>query len=126
MVSSPLLVLELPFEANNSWTSNGSVTLPDGTLNVVMEGQVIGQEDLEAGYIDQTVVSWTGAWNVIRELSISVSGEVMGTERIQQWIVPGIGIVREIYYEEDFDPEESGWASFDVHRDLDGVVRFIR
>lgn len=123
MVSSPMQFLELPFEASNTWTSNGSVTLPEGTLIVTLEGEVIGQEDLEAGDMDGTAVTWTGAWIVVREVSVSESGPVLETEMVQQWVVPGVGIVREIYYEENFDPSESGWTSFEVWRDLDGVVR---
>jgi hypothetical protein len=123
MISSPLLFLELPFVASNTWTSSGTVTLPDGTLSVALEGQVIGQEDLEAGNRNGTVVTWTGAWKVVRDVSVSESGQVMETETIQQWIVPGIGIVREIYHEENFIPGETGWTTFDIWRDLDGVLR---
>jgi len=122
-LSSPLLFFELPFEAGNSWITTGSVVLPEGTLNVSMEGEVIGQQDLEVGQMGGTMVTWTDAWKVERDVTISTGGDVLETDNTQFWIVPGIGVVREIYYEEDLDPEDSGWHRFEAWRDLGDSIR---
>jgi len=118
MISSPLLMFDLPFSAGNTWSSSGTVTLPDGTLTAVMEGEVISQQDLVVGDLDGTLVTWTDAWRVVRDVTISHGGDVLETDTSEFWVVPGIGIVREVYYEEALDPDESGWYQYDVWLDL--------
>jgi len=118
MLSNPLLVFDLPFTIGNTWTGSGTVTVPDGTLSITMDGEVVAQEDLTVPTMGGAQVTWTDAWHVTRNVTISVGGDVVESDQTGFWIVPGVGIVRENYYEENYDPLDSGWYRYDVWLDV--------
>lgn len=119
LLSNPLTFTELPFVQGNSWSGSTSLTIPgEGTLTAEFSGGVIEQGDLEVGTVDGTLLTWTGAWQVNREIEITADSELVETEEYEFWIVPGIGIVRERSYEQDLDPEEQSWTTYDLWRDV--------
>ncbi|MCP4291908.1 MAG: Ig-like domain-containing protein [bacterium] len=123
LLTSPLVLFELPFSTSNTWTSSSSVTLPEGTISAVRSGEVIGQVDLEVGEQDGSLVTWTDAWKVDLEATFSGGGEVLQASNAQFWVVPGIGVVRELDYSEYFEDGDTGWERSDLWRDLDGYDR---
>jgi len=118
MLSSPLILAEFPLVAGNSWSSDASVTLPEGTLSATMAGEVVGQVDLVYEY-DGFEVVWTDVWRMEREVEVRIGGSTISNEESTFWVAPGIGIIREIYQEEDLEEDE--WFEYDrwLFLDLD-------
>jgi len=110
MVSSPLTLVEFPYAAGNTWTGSASVTMPDGTLNVTLAGEVVEQVDLAYDF-DGFEVVWTDVWRVELDVGISVGGTSISNDLTTFWFAPGIGLIREIYHEDDLEEDE--WSEYD-------------
>lgn len=112
--SSPLTWLDLPFAQGNTWQDTATVTDPNGTFNVVLAGEVIGQTDLAIADGGGTTLTWTDVWRVELSLAVSIGGEAISSEQSVIWYAPGVGIVREQYREERLNLEDDpGWHEFD-------------
>jgi hypothetical protein len=113
IISSPLTMAELPMSAGNSWSSSGTVTMPDATFTATMAGTAVGQEDLAVPGLEGIEVTWTDVWRLTRTVTITSGGETVSTEEGTLWFAPGIGLVREVYREENYEPGETGWYQYD-------------
>jgi len=113
MLSSPATWAELPPVAGNTWSQNVTVTMPDGTIDVEIEGEMVAQEDLFVGEFDGIDVTWTGAWHVRLVLDVSTGGMGLSHEVNDFWFAPGVGVVREMYREDNLEPGEEGWHTYD-------------
>jgi len=114
--SSPILFLEFPFAAGNTWSGAASVTLPDGTIDIAGAGEVIGQEDLAFDH-DGFEVVWTDVWRVVLDIDLSSGGSAVGADMTTFWFAPGVGVIREIYHEEDLEANE--WFEYDRWLQID-------
>ena len=114
-LSRPLTLVEFPFVGGNTWSGSATVTLPDADIDVTMSGKVVGQEDLPYGAFDGDFdIVWTGVWKVETEVTLKASGILLGTDSSVFWYAPGIGLVREMYHEEQVEPpSEAGWFEYD-------------
>jgi hypothetical protein len=117
-LSDPVTFAEFPFVQGNSWTGEASATLPDGTLDVSLAGEVVGQVDLILGELDGIDIVWTDIWKVEITLEVSAAGRTFSNEITETWYAPGVGVVREKYREDRVEPGEEGWSTSDLWLDL--------
>ena len=115
-LSSPVTWAEFPFVKGNTWSSNATVNLPDGTLSASVTGEVLDMEDLpipsQTGGDFQIV--WTDVWKVELNLTISQGSEYSAVEKQVFWYAPGVGVVHETYREDTILPvEDAGWSESD-------------
>ncbi len=115
LFTAPLVSAEAPLVVGNTWNSAASVTFPEGTADATLAGEVISYGDLVIGEFDGFLIYWSDAWEVETELEASAEGDVFTREERTAWYVPGIGLVREVLYEERLDPEDDpGWEESDL------------
>lgn len=117
-LSEPVTFAEFPFVQGNSWSDAASATLPDGTLDVSLAGEIVGQVDMIYGEIDGIDIVWTDVWKVEITLEVSASGRTYSNEVTESWYAPGVGIVREKYREDRMEVGEEGWSTSDLWLDL--------
>jgi hypothetical protein len=87
--------------------------MPDATFTATMAGTAVGQEDLAVPGLEGIEVTWTDVWRLTRTVTITSGGETVSTEEGTLWFAPGIGLVREVYREENYEPGETGWYQYD-------------
>ena len=114
-----LKFLPLPM-AVGTWTGSTTVTVPgEGTYNAVLNGRVIGREDLlYANKSAPAGVYYKGAWKVVRTLEVTLGDQWYTTLADTMWYSPTTGPVREITHEDHGarDQEPAGWYRTDTWR----------
>jgi len=114
--SRPVTQVELPLVDGNTWSTTASVPTPDGTLGVTMAGEVMGQEDLPYEF-DGIEIVWTDVWRVVLTVDLRFGGSSISDEETTFWVAPGVGVVREIYHEDNL--EEENWSEYDRWLQID-------
>jgi hypothetical protein len=112
VASSGLTMLELPYAQGNNWTGSATITIPDGTFDVELSGNVVGQADLNVGQLDGTTFVWTDVWEVDTVMTLTQGSTVIAEEHQIFWYAPGVGLVRNFYHNDDHD--QGSWSHFDI------------
>lgn len=130
LFDTALKYLPLPMAAG-TWTGSTTVTVPgEGTYSAVMNGRVVGREDLvlDAKSLPSSLKSapagiyYKGAWKVVRTLEVTLGGQWFTTMADTTWYSPTTGPVREITHEDHAarDQDPAGWYRTDSWRDPTG------
>lgn len=109
--TTPVVMADLPLSVGATWTTTTQLTFPgEGTVDATLDGEVISRADLPFEADPGFDVYWSDAWQVDLVLEASIGGDDLILEERSYWFVEGVGMVRQLLYEESYDPEDDpGW-----------------